>query len=117
MIWWLEPPDQPYDLWFRANVTDNGNPPSSEDPYDTVSYSYYSERPECGPPQTGSPLAMDEDSFPAGYGDAFDLIGGNIVVHDAPSKNQCKHGGFASFGFRNQGVCVASVERRLALNR
>ena len=40
---------------------------------------------------------------------------GDLVVVDAPpsptSKEQCKNGGFASFGFKNQGECVAFVER------
>jgi hypothetical protein len=44
---------------------------------------------------------------------------GNFTVVDAPalptSKQQCKKGGFASFGFENQGRCVAFVERPPAL--
>jgi hypothetical protein len=42
---------------------------------------------------------------------------GNIVVVDAPPfptfKDQCKNGGWRNFGsaFRNQGQCVAFVER------
>jgi hypothetical protein len=41
---------------------------------------------------------------------------GDIVVHDAPalptSKDQCRSGGWRNFpGFRNQGECVAFVER------
>jgi hypothetical protein len=41
---------------------------------------------------------------------------GGITVHDAPplptSKDQCKNGGWRNFpGFRNQGECVAFVER------
>jgi len=39
-----------------------------------------------------------------------------VQVHDAKpmpgSKDQCKNGGHASFGFKNQGECVAFVERR-----
>ncbi len=41
-------------------------------------------------------------------------VTGDIVVHDAPglptSKDQCKHGGWQSFGvFKNQGDCVSFV--------
>jgi hypothetical protein len=39
---------------------------------------------------------------------------GDLVVVDAPpsptSKEQCKNGGFAQFGFKNQGACVAFVQ-------
>ena len=28
------------------------------------------------------------------------------------AKNDCKNGGFAKFGFKNQGRCIASVNRR-----
>jgi hypothetical protein len=38
-----------------------------------------------------------------------------VQVHDArptpTSKDQCKNGGYVSFGFQNQGECVAFVER------
>jgi hypothetical protein len=40
---------------------------------------------------------------------------GDLVVTDAPSlptsKEQCKNGGYAGFGFRTQGQCVAFVQR------
>jgi hypothetical protein len=40
---------------------------------------------------------------------------GDFTVVDAPStptsKDQCKNGGFALFGFKNQGECVAFVQR------
>jgi hypothetical protein len=43
------------------------------------------------------------------------VVGGDIVVVDAPplptSKEQCKQGGYAAFGFTNQGQCVAFVQR------
>jgi hypothetical protein len=39
--------------------------------------------------------------------------GGDITVIDAPplpaNKDQCKNGGWRSFGFKNQGQCVAFV--------
>jgi hypothetical protein len=45
------------------------------------------------------------------------ILDGDITVHDTPalptSKDQCKNGGWRNFpGFRNQGECVAFVERR-----
>jgi len=45
------------------------------------------------------------------------VTGGDVVVVDAPplptSKEQCKHGGWRTFGdtFTNQGQCVAFVQR------
>jgi hypothetical protein len=37
------------------------------------------------------------------------------VVVDSPppptSKDQCKNGGYKQYGFKNQGQCVAFVER------
>jgi hypothetical protein len=42
-------------------------------------------------------------------------LDGDLVVVDAQprptSKDQCKSGGFISFGFKNQGQCVASLNR------
>lgn len=44
------------------------------------------------------------------------VLTGDLVVVDAPpaptSIAQCRNGGFARFGFRNQGQCVASVVAR-----
>lgn len=43
------------------------------------------------------------------------IASGTIVVHDAApvpsSREQCKNGGWAQFGFTNQGQCVGFVER------
>jgi hypothetical protein len=43
------------------------------------------------------------------------VVAGDVVVVDAPplptSKDQCKQGGWRTFGFKNQGQCVASVQR------
>jgi hypothetical protein len=43
------------------------------------------------------------------------VLTGDVVVVDAPplpaSKEQCKNGGWARFGFRNQGQCVAFVQQ------
>jgi hypothetical protein len=45
------------------------------------------------------------------------LVGGDLVVHDAPavpsSKDQCKHGGWRNFpGFKSQGQCVRFVRHQ-----
>ncbi len=61
---------------------------------------------------------------PAGValGPAFGPTAGSTdpgaVVSDVPprsnaptSKDQCKHGGYAAFGFKNQGQCIAFVQR------
>jgi hypothetical protein len=41
------------------------------------------------------------------------LTNDRATVFDAPSaptsKEQCKHGGFALFGFENQGQCIVAV--------
>lgn len=53
----------------------------------------------------------DCSPFTGGVDDV--LIAGRATVFDAPliptSKDQCKNGGYAQFGFRNQGQCVAFV--------
>jgi hypothetical protein len=58
-------------------------------------------------PGAGCPTPL---SFYIGIG-----VAGDITVVDAPpgptSKEQCKNGGFAQFGFKNQGQCVAFVQR------
>ena len=55
----------------------------------------------------GCPMPLDA------YG-SFQFTG-DLVVVDAPpsptSKQQCQNGGWAHYGFRNQGECVAFLER------
>jgi hypothetical protein len=51
---------------------------------------------------------------PIGAAVSFDVISGDVVVTDAKalptSKDQCKNGGWKSFGaFKNQGDCVSFV--------
>ena len=51
----------------------------------------------------------------ASYSRPGSVVEGDLVVVDAhpgpTSKDQRTYGGFASVGFRNQGQCVASVNR------
>jgi hypothetical protein len=63
--------------------------------------------------------AVPGTGCPTPVGSYIDMrFTGDIVVVDAPpapptptSKEQCKHGGWAQFGFKNQGQCVAFVQR------
>jgi hypothetical protein len=85
-------------LFGRATVVDN----SSSGIPDTISIAgHLAPAPDCGPE--------------IGFAGTEPLIAGNIVVVDAPplptSKDQCKNGGHVSFGFKNQGECVAFVQR------
>jgi hypothetical protein len=45
----------------------------------------------------------------------FQILTGDIVIVDAhpspTSKEQCENGGYAQFGFANQGRCVAFLQR------
>jgi hypothetical protein len=79
-----------------AKLVDGGGPGSGLDRFDAFLSSGTSSN--CGfQPFRESPVA-----------------GGDVVVVDAPpapvSKEQCKDGGYATFGFRNQGQCVAFVQ-------
>ena len=62
-----------------------------------------------GQPQKGQPLS--------GPVTGVRLTEGRAVVFDAPplptSKEQCKHGGWQRLGFKDQGQCVAFVERQM----
>jgi hypothetical protein len=54
---------------------------------------------------------------PIGAAVSFDVISGDVVVTDAKalptSRDQCKNGGWKSFGvFKNQGDCVSFVATR-----
>jgi hypothetical protein len=54
------------------------------------------------------------DCSPFPFGLLFLVRSGDVRVVDAQprptSKEQCKDGGWAQFGFKNQGQCVASVQ-------
>jgi hypothetical protein len=83
----------------KVTATDNG-------PVDTVGSMFYdpSTTPTCTP-ITG---------FEGNGGQLPGFITGQIVVIDAPplptSKEQCKNGGWRTFGvFKNQGDCVSFV--------
>jgi hypothetical protein len=89
-------------------VEDNGSPGAGHDLANDTG---------AGFPPTSCPAPTDEDLVP------FPFIpirpqpieAGDITVVDAPSlptaKDQCRSGGYRQFGFRNQGQCVAFVER------
>jgi hypothetical protein len=83
---------------FRVTVVDNGPANSG---LDTDAANAYFAPVGCSAPET---------SF------LGTLTSGDVVVVDSPppptSKGQCKRGGYERYGFRNQGQCVAFVERR-----
>jgi hypothetical protein len=62
------------------------------------------------PPENSQYLDCRANPIPTDFGGP--LIG-RAEVFDAPSppssKSQCRHGGFAQFGFRNEGQCIAFV--------
>ena len=71
----------------------------------------------------GADQIRDSDSFrsatdcsPLLNGVSDGLFSGRAIVFDAPSlptsKAQCRKGGYAQFGFKNQGQCVAFVNHR-----
>lgn len=61
------------------------------------------------------PRSPTDCSPPAFNGINDTLTNGRVTVVDAPAlptlKLQCKHGGWARFGFANQGQCIRSVSR------
>jgi hypothetical protein len=71
--------------------------------------------PGSAPSVCPSPAGVALD--PA-FGPVPGSTGPGIVVTDVPprlhmptAKEQCKHGGYAAFGFKNQGQCIAFVQR------
>jgi hypothetical protein len=82
-------------------VEDNGSPGAGRD---AVLFNLVAEPPSVCPANT------------VAYGSDDRLYFGDIAVQDAQpsptSKHQCKHGGWVQFGFKNQGQCVAFVQRR-----
>jgi hypothetical protein len=87
---------------------------------DTIEWSYVLGEQGSGDPPPGDPLPGPTDcsSYPGPFTlrEGPHVVGSDdIVVTDShafpTSKEQCKKGGWASFGFRNQGQCVAFVER------
>jgi hypothetical protein len=79
-----------------VNVTDGGGP-AGEDTFDA--------RPEWG----GVP---SDCSVPPPFLAERTVDSGDIIVHDAPpfstSKEQCRNGGWRTFGvFKNQGDCIS----------
>ncbi len=63
-----------------------------------------------------SRAATDCSPFAPGTGVEDVLTNGRAAVSDAPllptSKEQCKNGGYAQFGFKNQGQCIAFVNHQ-----
>ncbi len=87
---------------LTARIVDNGGQSSNPDEIQVFA---------------GGRAPTDCSPLAPGFGIDELLTAGRAVVFDAPlvptSKDQCKDGGWRSFGtmFRNQGQCVAFVER------
>ena len=84
---------------FLIYVSDNGTPGEGRDTVDLV--------PVAGPPE----------ACPAPVSANTAIFTGDITVIDAQpfptSKDQCKNDGWRDFSqFKNQGLCIAFVERR-----
>jgi hypothetical protein len=105
------------DLWLAGlvRVVDAGGPGSGAD---TFEFAYRTtdifEPPLPGPTTCSTfPAAFGRDPF---FFPDFTNEAGDVVVTETPSipttKNQCKSGGWLTFGvFRNQGACVSFVAR------
>jgi hypothetical protein len=81
----------------KATVVDNGTPGAGRDSFQLEATLL---QPDCAPLNTTGPIVLET---------------GEITVHDSSppptSKDQCKNDGWATFGFTNQGQCVAYVQR------
>jgi len=99
-----------YPIAVVIRVTDGGGPASSQDTWETVA----SEGDPFSPPP---PAPTNCSSFSTGPSGPLVNVNqeGDLTVIDAPtaptSKDQCKHGGWRNYGFKNQGQCVAFVQR------
>jgi hypothetical protein len=96
-----------------ARVTDGGGPGSGLDSFEWAQVAGV-----VGDPPIPGPT--DCSSYPAGFQPlgptAFNSGGGDIVIIDTPalptSKDQCRNDGWRNFPqFKNQGECIAFVER------
>lgn len=73
--------------------------------------------PGSDPPDTVTPVPVDDPTscvFP--FSSLVDVVEGDVTVSDAPalptSRSQCLNGGWRAFpGFKNQGQCIAFVNR------
>jgi hypothetical protein len=63
---------------------------------------------------SGAPVSKAVITFDASAGRfALDNLGFTTAPTGPTSKEQCKNGGWQSFGFRNQGLCIKSVNEAL----
>lgn len=88
---------------LTVSLTDNS---SNESDVFTVSFAGRAPT-DCSPVTLPAPSNMPTYTVP--------FITGGATVVDAPSlptsKEQCKNGGWAQYGFANQGQCIKSVSR------
>ncbi len=87
---------------FLAEVVDNGVTPPVGVPTDTLTYYQ-----DLAAPPTTCPAPVGGPGSP--------LLFGDVTVVDASpgptSADACRDGGWARFGFRNQGQCIAFIHR------
>jgi hypothetical protein len=106
-VFFPEPPPAPFPAASYVSFADNGTFPGGgvEAVVDAM------EPPDLTGPT--SPVALTGCADAALPEPLTPNVIGELTVTDAPaaprSKDDCKHGGFARFGFKNQGRCVASV--------
>jgi hypothetical protein len=91
-----------------VRVTDGGGPASGLDTFAfALTYGQPGDPPLPGPTECSS--------FPTGM-ETFVNELGDLAVTDAQplptSKDQCKHGGWAQFGFNNRKQCIRSVRQQ-----
>jgi hypothetical protein len=73
--------------------------------------------PGSDPPDLLNAIPVDDPSVcsPLPVPLAIEVAEGDVSVIDAPppptGKSECRNGGWGPFGFKNQGQCVAFVER------
>jgi hypothetical protein len=93
-------------------VVDGGGPSSALDSFEWA---------EIQGPPNGAPIPGPTDcsSYPSSFAPSGTGVNqeGDITVVDAPplpiTKDQCKNGGWKSFGvFKNQGDCIAFVSKK-----
>jgi hypothetical protein len=90
----------PFDIYPGAVIEVEDNGPPGSDPPDFFRARVVADPSSCTP--SGFPVLPE-------------VAEGDVAVIDAPpqptSKSECEKGGYERFGFKNQGGCVAFVQR------
>jgi hypothetical protein len=62
-------------------------------------------------PAGPAPVDCPSPADPLPGSELWSLLANDVTVVDAPSKEECKRGGWRALGFENQGRCVAAATR------